>query len=333
MKSPLSGPSGPAETLADVLASGPLPLAAGLRCAHEVATELRDLHQQTRAYGNLTASSILMSGSGARLLPSRSSWDQAAALRDIRAFGAVFYQMLTGTLPSDALTAAEIRVEGPRTGSARLRSAALMLALNCRGSKGARLSMQQLATEIRLLGVLLRQYEANAKNAPAPGPFLVTVAPPSVPLEEEAVELLLNRLLPPYLRWLPRYPFRCCLPKPCPWKNRRRPPVPRHRWFPWDATASAVPLPRRLPNGSPRADAVRSAIARRFTFRGPARDSSKCWIAGACRSAAVTGATTATWFLRDSGFPRICPPPRSGSSAPAAATPDARKRRQPTIRP
>ena len=100
-KSPLSGPSGPAETLADVLASGPLPLAAGLRCAHEIATELRDLHQQTRAYGNLTASSILMSGSGARLLPSRSSWDQTAALRDIQAFGAVFYQMLTGTLPSD----------------------------------------------------------------------------------------------------------------------------------------------------------------------------------------------------------------------------------------
>jgi hypothetical protein len=187
-KSPPSGPSGPAETLADVLASGPLPLAAGLRCAHEVATELRDLHQQTRAYGNLTASSILMSGSGARLLPSRGSWDQAAALRDIRAFGAVFYQMLTGTLPPDALTAAEIRVEGPRTGPARLQSAALMLALNCRGSKGARLSMLQLATEIRLLGVLLRQYEANAKNAPAPGPFLSTVELPSVPLGEEAVD-------------------------------------------------------------------------------------------------------------------------------------------------
>ena len=55
VKSPLSEPSGPAETLADVLASGPLPLAAGLRCAHEIAAELRDLHQQTRAYGNLIA--------------------------------------------------------------------------------------------------------------------------------------------------------------------------------------------------------------------------------------------------------------------------------------
>jgi hypothetical protein len=155
-----------------------------LRCAHEVATELRDLHQQSRAYGSLTASGVLMSGSGARLLPSRSAWDQAAALRDVRAFGAVFYQMLTGTVPADSLTAAEIRIEGPRTGSARLRSAAMMLALNCRGSKGARLSMQQLATEIRLLGVLLRQYEADTRNAPAPGPFLVAVPPPSTLTEE-----------------------------------------------------------------------------------------------------------------------------------------------------
>jgi hypothetical protein len=48
--------------------------------------------------------------------------------------------------------------------------------------------MQQVATEIRLLGVLLRQNEANAKNAPAPGPFLATVAPPSVPRADEDLE-------------------------------------------------------------------------------------------------------------------------------------------------
>src|SRR3954447_2488520 len=120
------------ETLADLLASGPLSLAAGLRCAHEVATELRDLHQQTSCYGNLTASRILMSPSCARLLPWRSKWDQAVALRDIEPFGAVFFQMLTGTLPDDTLTAAEIRIEGPRTGTSRLRSSAMILALNCR---------------------------------------------------------------------------------------------------------------------------------------------------------------------------------------------------------
>jgi hypothetical protein len=163
-------------------------LAAGLHCAHEVATELRDMHQQTRAYGSLTANSIIMSGSGARLRPARSPWDQAAALRDVQAFGAVFYQMLTGTVPPDTLTAADIRLEGPRTGTSRLRSSAMMLALNCRGSKGARMSMQQLATEIRLLGVLLRQYEANAKNEPAPLPFLVAAPPPYTPPEEAEIE-------------------------------------------------------------------------------------------------------------------------------------------------
>jgi hypothetical protein len=206
-----------------------------LRCAHEVATELRDLHQQTRAYGNLTASSILMSGSGARLLPSRSSWDQAAALRDIRAFGAVFYQMLTGTLPPDALTAADIRVEGPRTGSARLRSAALMLALNCRGSKGARLSMQQLATEIRLLGVLQRQYEANARNTPAPGPFLVAVPPPSTPLEEEVVEPAVEPPVAAVPEVAPEIPFPVLpseampVEKPAPAASTATPVVPLGR--------------------------------------------------------------------------------------------------------
>jgi hypothetical protein len=179
-----SGPAEPAETLAGVLASGPLPLAAGLRCAHEIATQLRDMHQQSRACGNLTASSIVMSGSGARLLPSRSFWDEAAPLRDLQAFGTVFYQMLTATLPPATQTSADIRVHGPRSGPTRLRSAALMLALNCRGSKGARLSMQQVATEVRLLGVLLRQYESDARNAPAPGPFLVTAEPASAPPEE-----------------------------------------------------------------------------------------------------------------------------------------------------
>ena len=140
---------------------------------------MRDLHERSRAYGNLTASSIVLSGSGARLLPSRSSWDQTAPLRDLQAFGAVFYQMLTATLPSDTMTSADILVHGPRTGLTRLRiQAALRLALNCRGPKGARLSMQQVATETRLLSVLLRQYESSARHAQAPAPFLVTTAPP-----------------------------------------------------------------------------------------------------------------------------------------------------------
>jgi hypothetical protein len=177
VRSPLSEPAGRVETLADALASGPLPLADGLRCANEIAVELRDLHQQGRAHGKLTVDSIILAVSGARLAPLRNYWDQSVQPRDVQAFGAVFYQILTGALPPATPTAADLRVPGPRSGPTRMRSSAVMLALKCLASKGARLTMQQVATEIRLLGILLRQQEANARQEPAPVPFLVTAPP------------------------------------------------------------------------------------------------------------------------------------------------------------
>ena len=73
--------------MAGVLAVGPLPLAAGLRCAGEIAGELRDLHERSRAYGKLTASRILMTGSGAHLLPLPDYQDGAMRQRDVEAFG------------------------------------------------------------------------------------------------------------------------------------------------------------------------------------------------------------------------------------------------------
>ena len=42
------------------------PLAAGLRCANEIAAELRDLHQQNRAYGNLSVNHVILSRNPAR---------------------------------------------------------------------------------------------------------------------------------------------------------------------------------------------------------------------------------------------------------------------------
>ena len=160
----------PPETLADLLALGPLPLAAALRYAGEIAAELRDLHQQARTYGKLTASSVLLTESGAHLAPSHRFWEEPILERDVQAFGAVLYQMLTGMAAPATLTAAEIREPGANTGPAHLRPAAVKLALKCMAATGTPLSMQQAATELRLLGLLLRQYEANTRDGREPVP-------------------------------------------------------------------------------------------------------------------------------------------------------------------
>jgi hypothetical protein len=171
-----------AETLAGVLALGPLPLAAGLRCAGEIAAELRDLHQRTHAYGKLTASTILLTESGAHLLPLPHYRDRGMPERDVQAFGGVLYQTLTGTAAPASPTAVDLRVHGVPTGPSRLRTAAMKLALRCLVLKGTALSMQQVATELRLLGLLLQQYEGDTpagwEPAPAAASDLVTAAPP-----------------------------------------------------------------------------------------------------------------------------------------------------------
>ena len=111
-RSPLSKPAGPPETLADALTSGPLALAAGLRCANEIAVELRDLHQQNRAYGKLSVNHVIMAESGAQLAPLRSYWDETIQQRDVQAFGAVFYEILTGTPPPVNPSATDPRIQG-----------------------------------------------------------------------------------------------------------------------------------------------------------------------------------------------------------------------------
>jgi hypothetical protein len=157
------------QTLADMLARGPLPFAAALRCATEIAAALRDLHAQGRGHGRVEAGSVVIGLPGAQLLPSRSYWEEGLPARDIREFGALLSRMLTGTDSSPA----------------GVRAAALQVAARCAGEGGAQPSLRYVVMELRLLTMMLRIQETRKRTA-APAPFLVAPATPFLPASESA---------------------------------------------------------------------------------------------------------------------------------------------------
>jgi hypothetical protein len=155
-----------------------MPLVSALRCAAEVAKYLSDLHQQGRAYGRITPGCVLLKDSGAELLPSRGQWDKGAQEQDVTGYGAFLYELLMGAKPPLDASAGTFRAPGPNVGLVGIRSAAIRLAGKCLGYFPVMLSMQQAATEVRLLWVVARQLEARGAEEPAPmaAPFLVTPA-------------------------------------------------------------------------------------------------------------------------------------------------------------
>jgi hypothetical protein len=171
------------ETLASVLMRGPLPLNAALRYGTEIASAVRELHQQGRAYGRLSASQVLTTPGGVQLAPLLSYSKQSDIGRDVHAFGGVLYQMLTGSAPPLSIKQAPLRGGEARGGPAATRAAALKLSAKCMAEK---VTMQQALTELRLHSVLMRQYEtapsaerleAEAAETP-PTPFLVPLPSP-----------------------------------------------------------------------------------------------------------------------------------------------------------
>jgi hypothetical protein len=162
-------------------------LATALQCANEIATSLREIHGQGRAHGSLTAANITMTERGAELRPARSR-EPADIERDIRAFGALLFQMLTGSLPPAGEMPVLPRAAGPRTGLAGLRASALQIAGNCYAGS-IQPTMQQVLTELRLLTVLLKMKDTgDAPAAKAAAPFLVAPAPPAPQRDEAAPE-------------------------------------------------------------------------------------------------------------------------------------------------
>jgi hypothetical protein len=168
-----------------------MPLVAALRCASDVAKILSELHQQGRPHGRLTPASVVMKESGAELLPSRAQWEQGAEEHDVAAFGALLYEVIMGAKPPVDASAGTFRAPGPNSGLLGIRAAAMRLAGKCLGYFPVTLSMQQAATEVRLLWVVARQFEAGGATDPPPmaAPFLVgssNVKPRSTPVAKAA---------------------------------------------------------------------------------------------------------------------------------------------------
>ena len=156
-------PAGPGPvTLAEVLARGPLPLVEGLRCAKEVARLLRELHQQNRAYGHLSAECVLLRGSNVELLARENNRRPRGEERDLESYGGLLSQIVSAAAPPPSAA-----VEG-------VRASALRLAERCSGRLPGTPGVRQVAMEVRLLWMLARQSESGAfKEEGRSAPFVI----------------------------------------------------------------------------------------------------------------------------------------------------------------
>jgi len=134
------------ESLTDLLARCPLPVAEALRYAAQVATCLRDLHMQGLVYGAVSSQLILLGPSGASLRSSGSLARLGEAHYDVADFGAVLGDMLR-------------RVVGP----AVLQIEIGRLAIRCQVEAP---DMQQVLITLRLLA--LRARSGTVAHRPAP---------------------------------------------------------------------------------------------------------------------------------------------------------------------
>jgi len=155
------------ECLSEQIADGVLPLATALGYATDVAAALRELHGEGRAHGEVGPDHVRVRSQRAVLLPSRPSSRQADPRSDIVAFGALLYELLTGSKPPRDLSNA-MAAPVPRAGPEGVRRAAQHLALRCLAAVDPALHMQQALMEVRLYSLMARQSDCQPATAQAP---------------------------------------------------------------------------------------------------------------------------------------------------------------------
>jgi len=169
--------------LARRLSHGALPLGYALRCATDVASSLRDLHEEGRLHGSVNADSVVVTETGARLLPPNGQARYAVAGADISGFGGLLYEMVTGAKPSPRATPPLPALTSRNTPKG-LQIAATRLASKClRSTSNSFTEMQKVLTEVRLLGLQsgIRQKAPAFRPWRAPAVWERRALPPTVP--------------------------------------------------------------------------------------------------------------------------------------------------------
>jgi hypothetical protein len=131
-----------------------LPLAAALGYAIGVAAALRERHGEKPAQTNGRPERVPAGPLGPVPHPSERASPQAEQGSDIVAFGALLYELMTGSRPLQDVSQF-VRKRVPLVGPDGVRTAATCLAVRCMA--GDSQDMQRILTELRLYSVIARQ--------------------------------------------------------------------------------------------------------------------------------------------------------------------------------